>query len=57
MTLIKAVPGGLKPQECEHGSICDKLPIPYIQEKDEPQEAVKTCTSTIKLMLLDKVEL
>jgi hypothetical protein len=29
----KAIPEGLKPQECEHRSGQVKLPIPYIPEK------------------------
>ena len=57
MALFKAVPKGIKPQECECGSHHNKLPIPYILEKDKLQEAVKTGTSTIKLMLPHKVEL
>ena len=57
MTLSKAVPKGLKPQECERGSGRNKPPIPYIPEKDELQEAVKSGTSTIKLTLPGKVEL
>ena len=57
MTLSKAVPKGLKPQECECGSGHNKPPIPYILEKDELQEAVKSGTSMIKLMLPGKIEL
>ena len=57
MTLSKAVPEGLKPQECECGSGRNKPPIPFIPEKDKLQEAVESGTSTIKLMLPGKVEL
>jgi len=57
MTLSKAVPDGLKPQECKQGSGHAKLPIPYIPEKDELQEAVEATANTIKLTLPDKVEL
>ena len=57
MTLSKAVPKGLKPQECERGSVRNKPLIPYIPEKDKLQEAVESGTSTIKLMLPGKVEL
>ncbi len=57
MTLSKAVPEGLKPQECECGSGRNKPPIPYIPEKDELQEAVESGTSMIKLTLPGKVEL
>ncbi len=39
LKMSKAVPEGLKPQECEHGSSRVKLPIPYIPEKDDLNEA------------------
>jgi len=54
--MSKAVPEGLKPQECECGSSRVKPPIPYIPEKDDLQEAVESSTS-IKLTLPTKVEL
>ncbi len=54
--MSKAVPEGLKPQECEHGSIRVILPIPYIAEKDDLNEAVES-SATIKLTLPTKVEL
>eukprot|EP00804_Cyclotella_cryptica_P001257 CCRYP_012760-RA/>CCRYP_012760-RA protein AED:0.37 eAED:0.37 QI:34/0/0.5/1/1/1/2/0/392 len=54
--MSKAVPDGLKPQECERGSGRVKPPIPYIPEKDDLQEAVES-TATIKLTLPTKVEL
>ena len=57
MSLSTAVPKGFKSQECECGSGCNKPPIPYIMEKDKLEEAVESGTSTIKLMLLGKVEL
>jgi hypothetical protein len=57
MTLSKAVPDGLKPQECEQGSCHAKLPIPYIPEKGKLQEAVDTTANSIKLTLPGKVEL
>ena len=53
--MSKAVPDGLKPQECEQGSGRVKPPIPYIPEKDELQEAVES-TASIKLTLPTKVE-
>ena len=56
MPLSKAVPKGLKPQECERGSGCIKPPTPYIPEKDELQEA-ESGTSTVKLLLHGKIEL
>jgi hypothetical protein len=54
--MSKAVPDGLKPQECEQGSSRVKLPILYIPEKDELQEAVES-TASIKLTPPTKVEL
>ncbi len=54
--MSKAVPVGLKPQECEHGSGRVKLPIPYIPEKDDLNEAGESSAS-IKLTLTTKVEL
>ena len=54
--MSKAVPEGLKPQECERGSGRVKPPIPYIPEKDDLSEAGES-SATIKLMLPTKVEL
>eukprot|EP00804_Cyclotella_cryptica_P029968 CCRYP_013430-RA/>CCRYP_013430-RA protein AED:0.37 eAED:0.41 QI:0/-1/0/1/-1/1/1/0/173 len=54
--MSKAVPDGLKLQECERGCGQVKPPIPYIPEKDDLQEAVES-TALIKLTLPTKVEL
>jgi hypothetical protein len=54
--MSKAVQDGFKPQECKQGSGRVKPPIPYITEKNELQEAVKS-TASIKLTLPIKVEL
>eukprot|EP00804_Cyclotella_cryptica_P013425 CCRYP_005163-RA/>CCRYP_005163-RA protein AED:0.25 eAED:0.61 QI:0/0/0/1/1/1/2/0/411 len=54
--MSKAVPDGLKPQECECGSDWVKPPIPYIPEKDGLQEAVES-TALVKLTLPTNVEL
>jgi hypothetical protein len=51
--MSKAVPDGLKPQEGERGSGLVKLPIPYILEKDDLQEAVES-NASIKLTLPTK---
>ena len=56
LKMSKAVPEGLKPQECERGSGRVKPPIPYIPEKDDLSEAGES-SATIKLMLPTKVEL
>lgn len=50
-TLSKSVSKGLKLQECECGSRCNKPLIPYILEKDKLLQAVETGTSMIKLTL------
>eukprot|EP00804_Cyclotella_cryptica_P012715 CCRYP_016290-RA/>CCRYP_016290-RA protein AED:0.47 eAED:0.47 QI:0/-1/0/1/-1/1/1/0/75 len=52
--MSKAVPDGLKPQECECGSGWIRPLIPYIPEKDDLQEAVEL---TALLTLTTKVEL
>jgi hypothetical protein len=54
--MSKAVPDGLKPQDCEQGNGRVKLPIQYIPEKDKLQETVES-TASIKLTLPTKVEL
>ena len=38
MSHSKAVPDGLKPQECKRNVAHSKPPIPYIPEKDVMQE-------------------
>ncbi len=40
MSLLKSVPEGLKPQECESTKLCEPLPVPYIPTKDQVQEEV-----------------
>ena len=57
MSANKAVPEGLKDQECERGSRKKRPPIPYVPVVDEVQEAVlkgKDFSYTIKLP--DKTE-
>ena len=54
--LTKVVTEGRKPQECERGSGHGKQ-SPYVPEKDNLQEAIKTGASTIKLLLTHKVKL
>ena len=56
LKMSKAVPEGLKPQECERGSGRVRPPIPYIPEKDDLNEAVES-NASIKLTLPTKVEL
>ena len=54
--MSKAVPEGLKPQECERGSGRVRPPIPDIPEKDDLNEAGES-SATIKVTLPTKVEL
>ncbi len=41
MSLLKSVPEGLKPQECERTKLPEPLPVPSVPTKDEVQEEVK----------------
>jgi hypothetical protein len=40
MSLLKSVPDGLKPQECERSKLREPPPVPYMPMKDEVQEEV-----------------
>jgi hypothetical protein len=40
MSLLKSVPEGLKPHECEHVKLCEPPPVPYVPTKDEVQDEV-----------------
>jgi hypothetical protein len=40
MSLLKSVPGGLKPRECKHAKLREPSPVPYVPTKDEVQEEV-----------------
>ncbi len=40
MSLLKSVPGGLKPRECKRTKLREPLPVPYIPTKNEVQEEV-----------------
>jgi hypothetical protein len=40
MSLLKSVPEGLKPRECERTKLREPLPVPYVPTKDEVQEEV-----------------
>jgi hypothetical protein len=40
MSLLKSVPEGLKPQECERTKLCEPPPVHYVPTKDEVQEEV-----------------
>jgi hypothetical protein len=40
MSLLKSVPEGLKPQECERVKLREPPPVPYVPMKDEVQDKV-----------------
>jgi hypothetical protein len=40
MSLLKSVPEGLKPRECECTKLHEPPPVPYVPTKDEVQEEV-----------------
>jgi hypothetical protein len=40
MSLLKSVPVGLKPRECERTKLREPPPVPYVPTKDEVQEEV-----------------
>ncbi len=42
MSLVKAVPDGLKDCECKKMALCERLPIPYVPEKDSVQDTVSS---------------
>ena len=57
MSTSKAVPEGLKNQECKKGNRKKRPPIPYVPTVDEVQEAVnKGKEYSYKIKLTDKTE-
>jgi hypothetical protein len=40
MSLAKAVPKGIKDRECKRFALQERLPVPYVPEKDPVQETV-----------------
>ncbi len=57
MSTNKAVPEGLKNQECEKGNRKKRPPIPYVPVSDEVQEAIlKGKDFSYKIKLPDKTE-
>ena len=52
MSLLKSVPEGLKPRECERVKLCEPPPVPYVSTKDKVQdEVVKLRNLEIKMMI------
>ncbi len=57
MSTSKAVPDGLKNQECEKGNRKKRPPIPYVHMVNEVQDAVnKGKEYSFKIKLPDKTE-
>jgi hypothetical protein len=57
MSMSKAVPEGLKNQECKKGNHKKRPPIPYVPVVDEVQEAVsKGKDFSYKIKLPDKTQ-
>ena len=56
MATDKALPGGLKPAECER-NLAYHPPIPYIPEKDPLAEAIADKVSSLKIQLPGASEL
>ncbi len=40
MSMLKSVPEGFKPQECECIKLCEPPPVPYVPTKDKVQDEV-----------------
>jgi hypothetical protein len=40
MSILKSVPEGLKPRDCERVKLREPLPVPYVPTKDEVQDEV-----------------
>jgi hypothetical protein len=57
MSLPKAVPEGLKDQECEKGSCAKRPPIPYVPVVDPVQDIVNSKERPMKIKLPDKTEI
>ena len=57
MSLAKAVPEGLKDQECKKGSRAKRPPIPYVPVVDRVQDVVNSKERPMKIKLPDKTEI
>jgi hypothetical protein len=59
MSLVKAVPKGIKDRECKRFALRERPPVPYVLEKDPVQETVSALKSdqTLKTTIEVDVEL
>jgi hypothetical protein len=53
-SLLKTVPEGLKPQECEQIKLCEPPPVPYVPLKDEVQDEIARMQSLEIKMTIKK---
>ena len=56
MIHLRAIPDGLKPQECKRNVGQSKPPIPYIPEEDVIQATLDGSANALKLILSHKME-
>ncbi len=52
MLLAKAVPEGIKDQECKRFTLQERPPVPYVPEKDSVQETISLPKSDQSLKTL-----
>ncbi len=56
MSLAKTVPEGIRDKECERFALWERLPVPYVQEKDPVQETVASLKSDQSLKTTIRVD-
>ncbi len=57
MSLAKVVLDGLRNCECKRTALRERLPVPYVPEKDEVQEAVSSLKSLQLKTSMGKIRL
>jgi hypothetical protein len=59
MSLVKAVPNGIKDKECKRFALQECFPVPYVPEKDLVQEMVFALKSdkSLKTTIREEAEL
>jgi hypothetical protein len=59
MSLVKAVPEGIRDKECERFALQERPPVPYVPEKDHVQEMVSALKSdqSLKTTIREDAEL
>jgi hypothetical protein len=56
MSLVKAVPEGIKDRECKRFALRERPPVPYVPEKDPIQETVSLLKSDQSLKTTIRVD-